>query len=249
MKRACGPPPAQRKIRVMRNITPPVLLAALLLAACATTPQTPGASDTRSAITDAPVDADGLRRIQVAGLQEVYARPGANLGSYDKILLDPIEVSFRRNWDPKPGGWPIGADEKQQIRDGLARIVREEVTRELSRSGRYQIVATPGDDVLRIDAEIRDLVINAPDSSRAGPTRTYTLSAGEMTLVAELRDSPTNDLIARVVDRKRDPEQAWFELTTRVDNVAAARRAATDWAIILRRQLDAAHELRGTPPR
>ncbi len=77
-------------------------------------------------------------------------------------------MSFKRSWDPKPGGWPITADEKQKIRDGLAKIVREEVTRELSRSGRYQVVESPGDDVLRIDAEIRDLVVNAPDADRAG---------------------------------------------------------------------------------
>jgi hypothetical protein len=214
-----------------------VLISALLIASCATT--------TPSTVGAAPPD-DGLQRVKVAGLQEVYARPGANLGGYDKILLDPIEVSFRRDWNPRPGGWPITAEEKQKIRDGLARILREEVTRELSSSGRYQIVEAPADDVLRIDAEIRDLVINAPDSDRAGITRTYTLSAGEMTLVAELRDAPTNDLIARVVDRKRDPEQPWFELTSRVDNVAAARRAATEWAMILRRQLDAAHDVRGS---
>jgi hypothetical protein len=231
----------------MRHLMAAGLTAALLLGACVTTPPTSGASDASPPVTDAATDADGLRRIHVAGLQEVYARPGASLGGYDKILLDPIEVSFRRSWDPKPNGWPISAEEKQEIRDGLARIVREEVTREFSRSGRYQIVETPADDVLRIDAEIRDLVVNAPDSNRAGTTRTYTLSAGEMTLVAELRDAPTNDLIARVVDHKRDPEQAWFELTTRVDNVAAARRAATDWAMILRRQLDAAHEMGGRP--
>jgi hypothetical protein len=220
------------------------LLGAVFLAACATASQTPGASDPRPSVTDAATDADGLRRVKVAGLQEVYARPSADLGTYNKILLEPIEVSFRRDWNPTPGGWPISAEEKQQIRDSLARIVREEVTREMSRSGRYQIVEAPGDDVLRIDAEIRDLVINAPDSSRAGVTRTYTLSAGEMTLVAELRDAPTNDLIARVVDRKRDPEQPWFELTSRVENIAAARRAAADWALILRKQLDAAHDVR-----
>jgi hypothetical protein len=235
------------EVRVMQSTTWSALIATLLVASCATAPQTPGASDPRAAVADGPTDADGLRRIQVAGLQEVYARPNADLGSYSKILLEPIEVSFRRNWNPNPGGWPISTEEKEQIREGLARIVREEVTRELSRSGRYQVVETAGDDVLRIDAEIRDLVINAPDSNRAGITRTYTLSAGEMTLVAELRDAPTNDLIARVVDRKRDPELPWFELTTRVDNAAAARRAAADWALILRRQLDTAHEVRGAP--
>ncbi len=47
-----------------------------------------------------------------------------------------------------------------------------------------------------------------------------------MRLVAELRDAP------------------WLHLTTRVDNVAAARRATADWVRILRGQLDAA---RGIP--
>jgi hypothetical protein len=62
-----------------------------------------------------------------------------------------------------------------------------------------------------------------------------------MRLVAELRDAPTGALIARVVDYRKDPQSAWFKLTTRVGNIAAARRAAADWAQILRGQLDAAH--------
>ena len=100
---------------------------------------------------------------------------------------------------------------------------------------------TPGDDVLRITAEIRDLHINAPDVPEAGITHTYTLSAGEMTLVAELRDSASGALIARVIDRERDPESPWLELTTRMDNIIAAQRAAAGWARILRERLDAAH--------
>lgn len=99
-------------------------------------------------------------------------------------------------------------------------------------------------DVLRVRAEIRDLYINAPDLPRAGPTRTYALSVGEMRLVAELRDAPTGALIARVIDFKKDPDAPWLHFTTRVDNVAAAQRPAADWARILRRQLDNAHAVK-----
>lgn len=123
-------------------------------------------------------------------------------------------------------------------------MLREEFTRELGRSDRYRVVQNPAENVLRIRAEIRDLQINAPDVARAGIVRTYTMSAGEMTLVAELRDAPTGDLIARVIDRKRDPDSPRFELTTRVDNIAAARQAAAEWARILRERLDAAHAVR-----
>jgi hypothetical protein len=59
----------------------------------------------------------------------------------------------------QPGAWPISAEEKQQIRDGLARSLREKFTQELARTGRYRVVESAGEDVLRIKAEIRDLSI------------------------------------------------------------------------------------------
>jgi hypothetical protein len=159
-------------------------------------------------------------------------------------MLDPVEVSFSKNWKPDPAGGPITPAERQAIRDGLSRIVREELKKELTKSGRYSLTDRADTDVLRVRMEIRDLYINAPDLPRAGSTRMYALSVGEMRLVAELRDAPTAALIARVIDFKKDPDAPWLHFTTRLDNVAAARRAATDWARILRRQLDNAHAVK-----
>ncbi len=34
----------------------------------------------------------------------VYLREGASLAKYKKVMLDPVEVSFDKNWDPKPTG-------------------------------------------------------------------------------------------------------------------------------------------------
>jgi hypothetical protein len=192
-----------------------------------------------------PVDDEGLVSVKVRGLDHVYARPAADLSRYAKVMLDPVEVSFSKSWNPAGAGTRVTAAEKQTIKEGLAKILREELTKELARSGRYSLVETADEDVLRIKAEIRDLYINAPDLPRAGMSRTYALSSGEMRLVAELRDAPTGALIARVVDYKKDPQAAWMKLTTRVDNIAAARRAAADWARILRGQLDAARGVVG----
>jgi hypothetical protein len=187
---------------------------------------------------------EGLVAIKITGIDHVYARPGANLSGYDKIMLDPVEVSFRKDWKPDRAGGPITIEERQTIREGLAKIFRQELTKEIQRSGGYPVVTTAAPDVLRIKAEIRDLYINAPNVPRAGPTRVYALSAGEMRLVAELRDSETGALIARAIDLKRDPDAPWMHITTRVDNVAAARLAIAQWAAILRKQLDLAHQIR-----
>lgn len=194
--------------------------------------------------SDLPLDDEGLAAINVKGLDHVYARPGANLSQYDKIMLDPVEVSFSKSWKPDPAGGPVTPAEKQTIRDGLARIFRDELQKQLGGPGGYPLVNTADADVLRIRAEIRDLYINAPDVPRAASRRTYAVSVGEMRLVAELRDASTGSLIARVIDYKRDPDAPWLHLTTRVNNAAAARRAVADWAKILRRRLDAAHSVK-----
>lgn len=193
----------------------------------------------------AEVGEDGLQQVEVRGLDKVYARPGINLAVYSKVMLAPIDVAFSRNWKPEVIGThrPIPLAERQRIKDGLAKILREEFSRELQHNGHYQIVDAPADDVLQVNASIIDLYINAPDTMSPGMNRSYTLSTGEMTLRAELRDSTSGQLLARVVDHWRDPDSTWLQLTTDVENTAAARNAATIWARILRSQLDAARAI------
>lgn len=202
-------------------------------------------SDVHAQQATAPqTDDEGLAPVNIKGLDHVYARPGANLSQYKKVMLDPVEVSFSKSWKPDRAGGPVTAEQRQTIRNGLAKMFRQELTRVLQEDGGYPVVTTAAEDVLRVKAEIRDLYVNAPDFPRSGASRVYALSAGEMRLVAELRDAPTGALIARVVDLKRDPDGAWLHLTSRIDNADAARRAITDWAAMLRKQLDAAHTVK-----
>src|SRR5271170_2319014 len=203
-----------------------------------------GSAGAGRAEVPAATDDEGLVAVQINGLDHVYARPGANLSAYRKIMLDPAEVAFRKDWNPDRAGGPITTAQRQAIKDGLARIFRDELTKDLQQSGGYALASAAGSDVLRIRAEIRDLYINAPGVPQAGDNRVYALSVGEMRLVAELRDSSTGALIARVIDLKKDPDAPWLHVTTRVDNEAAARRAIAEWAQILRKQLDAAHTLK-----
>jgi hypothetical protein len=68
--------------------------------------------------------------------------------------------------------------------------------------------------------------------------RTYTANSGRMTLVLELRDSVTGELLARVVDTQSGRTSGTWNITNRVTNTADARRAITAWATALRRGLD-----------
>ena len=191
-----------------------------------------------------PAEWDGMKRVDRPGLDAVYLREGASLAKYKKVMLDPVDVSFDKNWDPNrtaTGSNIVGSGrvDTQAIRTDLAKLARDVTQRELARKGGYPLVDTAGDDVLRVRAQIVDLYINAPDTMTPG-TRTYVVSAGEMTLVAELYDSQTNALIGRVVDRQRGLEQGPFDLqiANRVTNTAEADRILSMWARRLRNALD-----------
>jgi len=191
-----------------------------------------------------PATWDGMQKVSRPGLDTVYLREGATLSKYKKVMLDPVEVSFDKNWDPKKTGTLIGTNNgvnPQRIREDLAKLAHDVTKRELERKNGYPLVDQPGDDVLRVRAQIVDLYINAPDTMTPG-SRTYVVSAGEMTLVAELYDSQTNTIIGRVVDRQRGLEQGPFDLqiANRVTNTAEADRILSMWARRLRNALDKA---------
>jgi hypothetical protein len=186
---------------------------------------------------------DGLQQISVKGIDLAYARPGASLVAYDKVKIEPIEVAFRKDWNPKRTGSELRLDaaERENIRTGVAKIVRDEFVKALEAGSGYKVVAEPGPDVLRVNASILNLYVNAPESRTATRTRTYTVSAGEMTLVAELHDSETGELLARVVDRREARSSNRLQLTDSAVNTDEARDIASAWARVLRNGLDKAH--------
>jgi hypothetical protein len=186
---------------------------------------------------------DGLQKIKVKGIDLAYGRPGATLASYDNVMIDPIEVAFRKDWDPTKSNSRVKLDsaERENIKTGVAKIVQEEFVKELQGNSTYKVVQAAGPDVLRVKANIANLYVNAPDTMTPGRSRTYTVSAGEMTIVAELYDSETGEVIARVIDRREGRDTGMMTLSSSVVNAGEARSIAASWARILRSRLDAAH--------
>jgi hypothetical protein len=191
----------------------------------------------------APDTWEGLKRVKRPGLDTVYLREGVSLAKYKRVMLDPVEVSFDKSWDPRGStGNRLDAADPMAIRQSLAKLARDVFKRELEKKGGYPLVEDAGEDVLRVRAQIVDLYINAPDTNGPGITRTYVINAGEMTLLAELYDSQTNALLARVTDRQRGLDRGFNELqiANRVTNTAEADRILSEWARRLRAALDKA---------
>jgi len=211
-------------------------LLPMLLVLCAAT--LAGCASTRPAPAD---EWDGLVRRPGTRLGAVFVKPDAEIVAYRNVILDPVEVSFARNWDPNRRGGSqasrLNASDVQAIQAGLAELFRETFRAELARGG-YQLVDEAGPDTLRVTAAIVDLYVTAPDTMSAGRSRTYTANSGRMTLVAELRDSVTGEILARAVDARSGRSTGTLDITNRVTNTADARRAMGIWATALRQGLD-----------
>jgi hypothetical protein len=172
----------------------------------------------------------------------VYRRPDVTLAGYDKLLLHPIEVQFAKNWKPESGGsalYQMNRVDRDKIKTELAQAFADVVKRDLETGG-YPLVTEPAADVLEIRAAIVNLYITAPDVSMqsGGRTRVYTTDAGEMSLILELHDSVTGELLARAYDRRSASRGTW-QWTTSVSNSAEAKRIMSSWATALRNALDA----------
>jgi len=182
---------------------------------------------------------DGLQLVQRKGLDLLYVKPGATLSAYNKVMIDPVEVAFSKDW--KPSSMQVSARDREKIRTGLAEGFREVFIKELHEKGGYQVVDSAGPDVLRVTAGIIELYIEAPDTNRTSSiSRSWVVSAGQMTLVGELRDSESGAILARVADRSGGRDTGRMEWATGSSNRAEARRIMGQWAAILREALDRA---------
>ncbi len=206
--------------------------AALLLAACVTAPA-------------ARQTWDGLEIHPQKKFDALYVKPQADFRRYTEILLDPLQVSFDRNWDPRVGSISLQEIDTARIKQVLAEEFRQVFGETLSAGGQYRIVTESGPATLHVVPTIIDLYINAPDMSRqtAGRVISLTVDPGRMTLAADFRDGESGALLARVVDRKQGMESSTLQITNSVTNIADARRAMKQWASAIRAGLDAARTM------
>jgi hypothetical protein len=191
---------------------------------------------------------DGLARVQSPNFDAVFLAPGAEFSGYTKVMLDPTEVAFRRDWlsDHNQEATTltdrISTDEARQILETAQRGVQEVFAEEYARGG-YQVVTTPGPDVLRIRTAVANLEIAAPENMSR--SRTYSREAGQATIVIEVRDSMSGALLGRGVDHREVDEGDFMMRRTRTSNRADFENTFRTWAQL---SVQALTRLKATTP-
>lgn len=211
-----------------------LIVAGLILALCAALPAI--------AKEKPPATWDGLELTKRKGLDLVYLRPGVEFKAYKNVSLDdPVEVAFDKNWDPnrdtRSVSRRLSTDDIQKIRTDMAAEFRKVFIEQLAKGG-YTVVDKAGEETLRVSAGLADVYITAPNRNEPGRVTYYTMESGRMTLVMELRDGVTGQLLARVIDQKVGSDTGFMQLTNSVTNSADFRRAVREWADRLVQGLD-----------
>jgi hypothetical protein len=203
------------------------------------------------AAQDDPAEAgwEGLVEVKSNKLDDVYLRPQADFRGYTKVMIDPTEVSFKKNWQRDQNRDRIGLTNRVDDRD--TRRILDEAQQSFQRlfaeaytSEGYEVVTTPGPDVLRLSTAIVNLDVVAPDVMEPGRTRTYSREAGEATLVIEVKDSLSGELLGRAVDERETSDMGPF-IRNSVTNTAAFEQVFRRWA---RASADGLAELKALSP-
>ena len=220
--------------------TPIVTLLACL---CLAAPAHPASSPEE---LTALMSQGGLHKVKVKGVELAYARPGATLAAYQKVKLDPVQVTFAKDWNPTPTGspFPITHAQRETIRANVARIVYQAFDKELQRGNGYPVVTKAGPHVLGIKVYVINVYVTVPAVLTPGMSTTFAVaSAGQGTLVLQLYDSQTFQVLARVMDAQGAQSAGPMLRSNSVTNQVQGEIIADRWAKILRNAFDRAHDI------
>jgi hypothetical protein len=167
-------------------------------------------------------------------LQRVYLAPGADFRKFDRIILDPTEVAFAENWvrdfnrTQARGARRLNDRDAERIKTDVSTGLGNTFARAFRNAG-YHIVDHAGPNVLRVRTKVANLAITAPDLQTAGRSRTFAETAGEATLILEVRNSSDNALLGRALDR-RIAGNTRMAMRNSVTNRSDFQRVAQIWA-------------------
>jgi len=214
------------------------LLALIMLSAgCATS------EPTIQQGPDAAVSFDGLHEVDNVQADIAWAKPDFDISSYNKIMLAGAGIEYtpggnnaRLATDRNKGG-PYVMDDKTRAK--FEALVGDTFREEMSNIENFEIVDEPGPDVMTVWAGLLDVTSYAPPDNLPGRAEVFISRIGEATLVLELRDSETNTILARSVDRRAAETQFGMLMNSNsVSNATEVRWLIRFWARRLREGLD-----------
>lgn len=186
----------------------------------------------RTTLSQPPATWDGLEYRPGTESELLYVQPGAHFNAYRTVLLDAPIIAVDSRWDPVGNSIPVGegvaprhlsSREVQHIKDTIANECRTILVRQVTAGG-YEVVERPADDTVLVTSALANVYMDGT-------------SSGRMTLVMELRDARTGQVLARLVGTKTG-ELGVLQFPDSVTDSADFQRAIKAWGRRLRAVID-----------
>jgi uncharacterized protein YceK len=211
-------------------------IAAVAISGCSSAPPTIQEGP------DAEVTFDGLHVIDNSAFKQAWADPDIDFSRYTKIMPGGAFFEYRAVKKTSANSRASMSDTEFWISDKNREKLEEEVSKvfdaELAKSTRFTVTDTPGPDTITIVGGLHDIMSRVPPE-RVGRSDVYLSDLGEATLILQISDSMSGEVIARAVERRNvGGSGASAQRSSPALTWAEVRRLARNWATKLREGLD-----------
>ena len=200
---------------------------------------------------EADITYDGLVRDDKAALQNVWIKTDIDLSSYMGYQLD-VDLEFRipRGDETRSSAREISLTDNDK--QGLTTFVENTFREELLKSRYFRESESPGAAVVRIHVRLMDIVALAPQDTDTGVganldaqsmPHLYVSSVGEATLVGEVFDTTTGEIIARFVERRAGGQAVGGAQSSRASGWVEIEPGVKRWGGLVRDRMDQIHDL------
>lgn len=168
-------------------------------------------------VSDAQITADGLHRVDPTLMPSAWLRPEADLSLYTRAFVMPTAVFFREMKEPSKNAWadrnrtvfPVGEIMQRRLRETFGKSFHDAMQTQRS----YDVGREIGRDVVLVQAYMTDVTTGVPPQL-AGNNVISVRWIWEANLTLELRDSMSNEILARIRSRERidgpvDADRIW----------------------------------------
>lgn len=211
-----------------------ISFAAIVIAGCSTTPPSIQQG------SDAEVSYDGLHLIDNSVFRLAWADPDIDFSRYSKFMPGGASFEYRAVRKTQSTRARSSSSEfyiDENARETLKEITSEIFAEELANSTRFTVTDVRGQDTIIIRGALHDIVSNVPPE-RSGRGDVFLSQVGEITLILEVVDSMSDEVIFRALERRALDRSGTAIRASSVTSRAEARRVIRRWATILREGLD-----------
>jgi hypothetical protein len=211
-------------VALRQAFRPYLLVLALPTVACSSQPPL--------AITST-INYEGLAEVSKPYFDVAQIRPETVFSNYDGVIVNAPELAFRTP-DRSQQQFPLDETQKQRFQEVLVAAF----SLELSKLQKLDLRDEPGSKVLELTVRVENITATVP-SGQGAPIGFALAAVGEATLILELRDSQSQQILARGVDTRALQGAALGQgggVVTRWEDV---EKLCSRWASMARSRLDA----------